>query len=103
MRGLNLLTELLLGELIVNESVPTIPAIPAGVDAVCHTASRLCDIALMEPAGIVLNGTGLAVPGKKICSFELLQLPAPSKVPVHKLERSPLRNAAFGTNTLASG
>src|SRR5229473_6273055 len=98
MRGLNLFTDVLPGELSVNISVP----IPPDVADVGHTASSFCAIGLIWPDGILLNGTAVLVPGKWICWLAVVQLPEISNPVVHKADRSPPRKSALGTKLVAA-
>src|SRR5690348_7772109 len=96
MRGLKRLMEFVLGALTVREANPGDTAVvPTG-----QTASKARDTGLMD--AILLFGTGVVVPGKKIWLAGLLQTP-PVNPSGHNPDKSPLRNAASGTSTPACG
>ena len=84
----------------LNSFVPGLP--PAAWD-VGHNRMNFRLIGLSCAGGIRLNGTAMFEPGYRICWLTFRQAPAGSKPAVHNAERSPDRNAAFGTVTPVTG
>src|SRR5216684_4355306 len=84
--------------------VITLVPIPTGVPPLGQSARKLAEAALgaVLAFAILLKGILADVTGSIIWSAAMLQLPDTSKVPplpVHKVPRSPLRNAVLGTVT----
>src|SRR2546428_7534573 len=100
MRELTRLTEFSAG-LVKLSSLE--PGLRPGVLDEGHSSRNFCEIALIAVDGILLNGSGVVVPGKRTCWAALAHVPAASKPAVHEADKSPARNAAFGTTMPVTG
>src|ERR687887_620489 len=100
MRELTRLIAFSEGEVKLNSLVP---GLLPGVDDCGQMSRNFRETALICAAGIRLNGTWVVVPGNSNCWLGFAQVPAASKPAVHSADRSPARNAAFGTTMPVTG